>query len=96
MKANRKQSLIFFLAIVIASILWATLMDRNDVRTHDVSQLVPSKHDAVISNDYNVEIIAAHSLFFGNYSGKESPLFYNSNSCIYSFYSHYLFRTISR
>jgi len=32
-------------------------MDRNGVRTHDVSQLVPSKHDAVISNDYNVEII---------------------------------------
>ena len=56
MKANRKQYLIFFSVIVIALILWVTLMDRNDARTHDVSQLVPSKYDSVISNDF-VEII---------------------------------------
>ena len=57
MKANRKQYLIFFLAIVMASILWTISMDRNDVRTHDVSQLVPSKYDSVISNDFDVEIV---------------------------------------
>ncbi|NLE26914.1 MAG: hypothetical protein GX625_16545 [Clostridiaceae bacterium] len=57
MKTNRKQYPIFFLVIVMASILWTISMDRNDVRTHDVSQLVPSKYDSVISNDFDVEII---------------------------------------
>jgi len=61
MKTNRKQYLIFFLAIVIASILWAISMDRNEVRTHDVSQLVPSKYDSVITNDF-VEIIGEEEI----------------------------------
>ena len=57
MKINRKRGILIFFLIAVALILCVTLMDRNGVRTHDVSQLVPSKHDAVISNDYNVEII---------------------------------------
>ena len=62
MKANIKQYLIFFSVIVIALILWVTLMDRNDVRTHDVSQLIPSKYDSTISNDFNVEIIGEEEI----------------------------------
>ena len=33
------------------------LDDRNDAGSHDVSQLVPSKYDSTISNDFDLEII---------------------------------------
>ncbi len=57
MKMKGKRYLIILLAIVIALILWTILMDRNSEGSHDVSQLVPSKYDAAISNDFNVKLI---------------------------------------
>ncbi len=69
MKTNRKQYPIFFLVIVIASILWIASVDRNDARTHDISQLVPSKYDSVITNDF-VEIIGEEEISLGSESFK--------------------------
>ena len=60
-------------------------MDKNGVRTHDVSQLVSSKYDSVISNDFSVELIGdqeisikSETFDLGIRNGSDYMLYYGS------------------